>query len=100
MTFFIDEPIGRSSSASFVASVPSRRAPRVSPASPTKTPASGLSDSIRFDAAHGDAHRDGARDFRASPRAMDARTTRVRNRDDVARDDDDDDDDDATHRAR
>jgi len=31
---------------------------------------------------------------------MDARTTRVRNRDDVARDDDDDDDDDATHRAR
>jgi|MDTD01.1.fsa_nt_gb hypothetical protein len=30
---------------------------------------------------------------------MDARTTRVRNRDDVARDDDDDDDD-ATHRAR
>ena len=31
---------------------------------------------------------------------MDARTTRVRNRDDVARVDDDDDDDDATHRAR
>ena len=52
-------------------------------------------DSIRFDAAHGDAHRDGARDFRASPRAMDARTTRVRNRDDVVFDDDD-----ATHRAR
>jgi len=51
----------------------------------------------RVDAAHGDAHRDGARDFRASPRAMDARTTRVRNRDDVVFDDDDDD---ATHRAR
>ena len=65
-------------------------------ARPKKTPASGLSDSIRFDAAHGDAHRDGARDFRASPRAMDARTTRVRTRDD----DDGDDDDDATHRAR
>ena len=30
---------------------------------------------------------------------MDARTTRVRNRDDVVFDDDDDDDD-ATHRAR
>ena len=105
MTFVIDEPIGRSSSTSFVASVPSRRASRVSrlAGEPHKNTREWFIrfDSIRFDAAHGDAHRDGARDFRASPRAMDARATRVRNRDDVARDDDDDDDDDdATHRAR
>jgi len=97
VTFFIDEPIGRSSSASFVASVPSRRARRASRPPQKNTREWFIRfDSIRFDAAHGDAHRDGARDFRASPRAMDARTTRVRTRDD----DDGDDDDDATHRAR
>jgi len=102
VTFVIDEPIGRSSSASFVASVPSRVSRRALAGQPHKNTREWFIrfDSIRFDAAHGDAHRDGARDFRASPRAMDARTTRVRNRDDVARDDDDDDDDDATHRAR
>ena len=96
MTFFIDEPIGRSSSASFVASVPSRARRASRPPQKNTREWFIRFDSIRFDAAHGDAHRDGARDFRASPRAMDARTTRVRTRDD----DGDDDDDDATHRAR
>jgi hypothetical protein len=96
VTFVIDEPIGRSSSAPFVASVPSRARRASRPPQKNTREWFIRFDSIRFDAAHGDAHRDGARDFRASPRAMDARTTRVRTRDD----DGDDDDDDATHRAR